>query len=337
MRSDLPRRVIVRGAWQSQRMPRLAEFDEQKLAQMLRKQHSVVARRQAVACSMTAKAIRHRTRPGGPWTTVLPGVYSVGQSVLTDQQRAVAAFLYAGKAIAITGPAAVAWHGLTTRQTDAIDVLVPRECRQTDADFVRLHRTAVMPAAPFIDGVVRYAGLERAVLDSARQLHDMSDVRALVAAGVQRGKVQVWQLARELAAGPVAGSARLRVALREVADGVRSTAEADLRTIIGRAGLPPPLYNAKLYIGDEFLAMPDAWWPDFAVAAEVDSREWHLSPADSDRTAARHDRMTAAGILVLHFPPSRLRKEPKEVARQLKKTLTASRGPISQIQTVPGN
>jgi len=35
-----------------------------------------------------------------------------------------------------------------------------------------------------------------------------------------------------------------------------------------------------------FLAMPDAWWPAAGVAVEVDSREWHLSPADWERTCA---------------------------------------------------
>ena len=59
--------------------------------------------------------------------------------------------------------------------------------------------------------------------------------------------------------------------LTEVADGVRSTAEADLRTLIIQARLPTPLYNPDLYVGGKFLARPDAWWPDAGVAVEVDS------------------------------------------------------------------
>ena len=30
-----------------------------------------------------------------------------------------------------------------------------------------------------------------------------------------------------------------------------------------------PLFNPSLYLGDTFLAKPDAWWPDAGVAAEV--------------------------------------------------------------------
>jgi len=61
---------------------------------------------------MTDKAIRYRTRVDGAWQVVLPGVYADGHRVLSDRQRAVAAFLYSGRGIAVTGLAAVAWHGV---------------------------------------------------------------------------------------------------------------------------------------------------------------------------------------------------------------------------------
>ena len=34
------------------------------------------------------------------------------------------------------------------------------------------------------------------------------------------------------------------------------------------------LYNPWLYAGEEFIARPDAWWPDAGVVVEVDSREF---------------------------------------------------------------
>ena len=175
-----------------------------------------------------------------------------------------------------------------------------------------------------------YASVDRAIADAARKLTDMADVRAVVAAGVQRGKVHVLHLANELDRGPVHGSARLRMALAEVADGVRSTAEADLRKIILASRLSAPLYNARLYIGNEFLASPDAWWPAAGVAAEVDSKAWHFSPSDWEHTLARHDRMTAQG-LVLRFPPQRLRGAKREIAMEISSALSASRGPLPHI------
>jgi len=182
---------------------------------------------------------------------------------------------------------------------------------------------------------VNYAPLDRAIADSVRRLSDMSEVRDLIASGVQRGKVGIWELARELDLGPKQGSARLRLALGEVADGVRSVAEADLRSLVKQFGLPDPLYNPKLFVAGEFLAMPDAWWPDFGVAAEVESKAWHMSPADWQRTVDRQARMSAEGILVMPLIPVRLRTARPHVARELRSALANSRGPLPHITTQP--
>jgi len=284
---------------------------------------------------MTEKALRYRTRPDGPWEIVLPGIYATHRGQLTEKQRAVAAFLYAGRGIAITGKAAVAWHGMLRQPCELIDVLVPLHFKRSDAGFVRLRRTSIMPGVDYRDGVVSYAPLDRAIADSVRRLSDMSEVRDLIASGVQRGKVGIWELARELDVGPRQGSARLRLALGEVADGVRSVAEADLRSLVKQFRLPDPLYNPKLFVAGEFLAMPDAWWPDFGVAAEVESKAWHMSPADWQRTLDRQARMSAEGILVLPLIPVRLRTARPQVAREIRSALANSRGPLPHISTRP--
>jgi phage gp46-like protein len=134
------------------------------------------------------------------------------------------------------------------------------------------------------------------VADTARQLTELRDVRAVVADAVQLGRCTLGQLAEELRTGPVQGSAVFRSVLAEVADGIRSTAEGDLRDVVQNAALPMPLFNPSLYDGDLFLGKPDGWWPDAGVAGEVDSRAWHLSPDDWDRTRRRHDLMAAAAL-----------------------------------------
>jgi hypothetical protein len=137
--------------------------------------------------------------------------------------------------------------------------------------------------------------------------------------------VSVAQLADELACGPVQNSARFRRALEEVADGIRSSAEGDLRALIKRERLADPMYNACLYSGESFIAQPDAWWPDAGVAVEIESRQWHLSPGDWEHTLARSARMSANGIIVLHFPPRRLRTESRTVATEIRSALEAGR------------
>jgi hypothetical protein len=323
-------------------MGRLAPYDERALAELLARQDGVIARAQAFECAMTESAVRHRLLPDGPWQVVLPGVFLTSRGTMTGRQRNLAAFLYAGKhpgeAIAVTGPAALTWHRIRVSVSGAgdVDVLVKPRCGRRNAGFARLHPTSVMPSVAFGDGALTYAPPARAVADTVRQLSEPADIRAVVAAGVQQGRVQVWQLAEELTQGPVRGSAGLRRALAEVAEGVRSTAEADLVRLIRRHRLPMPMLNPCLFIGGKFLAMPDAWWPQAGVAVEVDSREWHLSPAEWEQTMARHARMSAHGIIVLHYPPSRIRAAGREVAAEIRSALDAARGrPLQPILARP--
>jgi very-short-patch-repair endonuclease len=307
------------------------------LGELLDQQLSVVSRRQLLALGMKDNALQWRIRPGGPWQVVLPGVYLGVTGVPNLPQKEMAALLYAGPGSLITGPVALMHHGLQSRETlDTIDVLLPPERRRASIAFVRLHRTSRMPGAITSFGPLRSVLVPRAVADTARLLTDVRDVRAVVADAVQRGRCTVAELAAELSGGPIRGSAMLRSVLAEVADGVRSAAEADLRDLIRRARLPMPLFNASLYIGDTFLASPDAWWPQAGVAVEVDSYQWHLSPEDADRTKKRHDLMFAAGILPLHFSPRQIRREPAEIIRVIKDTLARglTRPPLP-IRTIP--
>jgi very-short-patch-repair endonuclease len=113
-----------------------------------------------------------------------------------------------------------------------------------------------------------------------------------------------------------------------------SVAEADLMHLIKRSSLPTPLYNPRLYVHGDFLAKPDTWWEDAGVVAEVDSRQWHLSPEAWEQTMRRHDQMGAAGITVLHFSPNQIRNEPGFVVRTIQGALEAGR-PLPWIKTEP--
>ena len=285
---------------------------------------------------MSDQALRHRIRPGGPWQVLLPGVYLTATGSPATPPRLMAAQLYAGPDSVITGPAALALHHIRAPQTRIVDVLIPHERRRRSLGFVRVHRTSRIPSVVLWADDIGYVPLARAVADTARGLRDLGEVRAVVADGVQRQRVHVSQLADELARGPVQGSACFRQALEEVSEGTRSAAESDLRTLIKRERLPDPMYNADLYAGDTFIARPDAWWAEAAVAGEVDSREWHLSPQGWERTMARDARMCAHGIVVLHFSPRRLRTEPRQVAAEIKAALAAgrSRG-APEIRAIP--
>jgi hypothetical protein len=310
-------------------------LDQDALLATLERQIAVITRRQAFAVGLTRHALRHRLRAGGPWRSLLPGVYVAATGTPTTLQQEMAALLYAGPGTVITGLAAIRHHDIRGPVTEFVDVLVPASRRRRDAAFVRLHRTTRMPGRSQQVGPVRYALLARAVADTARSLDDLRDVRAVVADAVQRGRCPVRDLAAELKAGPDIRSALFREALADVADGIRSAAEGDLKDLLARSGLPMPLFNAKVFAGQEFIAMPDGWWPKFGLAIEVDSTEWHLSPEDHANTLARGRRMAVHQINVLRVTPSQLRTEPAQLVAEIRAALEGARGrPPLNLRTV---
>jgi hypothetical protein len=301
----------------------------------------VVAREQALECGMTERVVDYRIRGGGPWQMLLPGVYLTHGGRPADEQREMAALLYAGPRSVLTGVAALRRHGLSAArprgdardQRSPVDVLAPHGTRRADVAFARLHRTSRLPAPFCVAGEIRFALPPRAVADAVRPMTDLGDVRAVVAEAVQHGRCSIEHLAGELDAGPVRGSGLFRRALAEVAEGIRSAVEGDLRDLIRWARLPSPLYNPSLLMDGEFLAKPDCWWPESGVAGEADSRAWHFSPDDWEQTLARHARMSACGIIVLHLTTQRIRFKRREVAEEICQALAVGRK-LLQIRTI---
>jgi hypothetical protein len=317
-------------------MTRAVSEAERNVKVVLRRQGDLITRAQAFSTGLTPGALRRRLRPGGPWKVVLPGIYLSHGGELTGGQREIAAVLYAGRGCVITGSSALLRMGVRAPLSETVDVLIPAASRRSSTGFVRVLRTKRMPEEPWqLDGM-RWAPAARAVADAARCERNVRDVRALVADAVQRQTCTVQQLAAELRAGPKQGSGALRAALEEVADGVASVAEGDLRKLIKSSGLPEPLYNPRLFVGDVFLAKPDAWWAEAGVAVEVDSMQWHLSPDGLERTQARHAAISSHGILLLHFAPRRIRADGASVVARIRATLEeGKRRPPLAIRTVP--
>jgi hypothetical protein len=289
-------------------MPKRSGCDLERLGRVLQAQYQVVTRRQAQLCGMPTSTLDRYIAPGGRWQRLLPGVYLAVTGQATQQQREMAALLYAGPRSLITGTAAVRRHHLRVAGPDLVDVLVPANVKRQSVGFVRVHRTRLMPERIYVTGAIRFTKPARAVADAARSLTRFDEVRQVVCDAVQRRACTVAELTGELGAAP--GSTLFREALAEVDDGVRSVAEADARLLILRSDLPKPMFNARLYDADGvFIATVDAWWQEAGVAAEVDSRAYHLGAEDQDRTTERHDRLIAHGIFPLHFPPKRIRTD----------------------------
>jgi hypothetical protein len=290
----------------------LTMTDPLALQELIRQQDSVVSRAQALGAGLSRHAIGYRLRDGGPWRVLLPAVYLALPGAPTQAQWETAAVLYAGPHAMITGATALRFYEfgqIPRRDGDVVDLLIPARFQRASTGCVRVHRTSHMPPM-WAKGpsARRYAFPARAVVDTARWLNDLREVRALVGDAVQNRHCAIAQLADELRAGGTPNGALLRKVIAEATDGVRSAPEAELRDLIIKACMPLPLFNPRLYLpSGEFIACPDAWWPDAGVAIEVDSRRWHLAPDDWERTMSRHSDLGQYGIVTLHATPHQLR------------------------------
>ena len=206
----------------------MVRLDQAALATVLGRQNGVISRAQAAACGMTVGALRHRLRPGGPWQSLLPGVYLAQTGAPQAQQHQMAALLLAGPDSVLTGACALSRHGFRVQPPVLMDVLVPASRIRRDAGFTRIRRTTRLPPGICTAGEIRYAPVPRAVADAVRWGSKDREARAIVAEAVQQGYCPLPLLAEELDAGPVRGSARLRRVLAEVTGGIRSVAEARL-------------------------------------------------------------------------------------------------------------
>jgi hypothetical protein len=295
-------------------------MDGGELSALIKMQDGVVSRQQALASGLSPSALRYRLRADGPWSAWLPGVYRTDTGTPTQAQREIAALLYGGPRAVLTGAVALRRYRLPAPESAVVDILIPAQAKRRSISYVKVHRTTRMPELVYGPAHRACAPPARAAADAVRELTDLREARALLAGVVQHRGCAVWQLEQELDAGPVRHSALLRSVLAEVADGVRSAPEAELRDLVKKAGLPMPLFNAKLYLPDgTFIACPDAWWPEAGLAVEVDSKRWHLSPEDWEHTMDRHGRLSQYSIVTLHFTPHKLRTDQAFVIATLKK------------------
>jgi len=267
------------------------------------------------------------------FTYVLPGVHAVeSPGRLEPLQRLVAAQLYAGPAAVLTGAALLrerkvrAAEAAAVGADDVVHVLVPHGNRRASTGFVVVERTVKIPSA-HDDGLVRRASLARAVMDACRRMTDESAVRALVFEVVQRGLVSPHALSDERIRGQIRGSRFARLALEQVFSGARSIPEGELLILLRSHGLDRMLLNPRLRTLDgSLIASPDAYDPETGVCVEVDSREHHFAVGTWEATMARHARMTAMGLAVIHVPPSRITRDGDGVANEVWSAIRARIG-----------
>ncbi|MBB6420737.1 hypothetical protein [Streptomyces sp. AK010] len=302
-------------------------------------------------------------RAGGPWQQFLPGVVLLHPGPPTSEERLHAVLMYAARErgtgvpaqpgagrphipaypeVMITGLAALTLHGFSSTpplpSLDAIDVLVPRLRRLRSTGCVRIVRTSVMPAPEQVTGVP-VAPVARALADAVAELADAVIVRRLLTEAVRGAHCDPTAVVRELNQARLLSRPHVVDAVESLLAEGRARAEDRLYRMVHEYGLPDPVWNVDLRLpGGPYLGGLDAYWPDHAVAVELDTR----APRQDDDAlwseyARKREHLERLGITVVHITPRKLRDSPEQQATVIRTALMASadREPAAYVAVLP--
>ncbi|MFD8205517.1 hypothetical protein ACFV2S_03765 [Streptomyces sp. NPDC059695] len=302
------------------------------------------------AQGVPAAEVAAHCRPGG-WQQLLPGVFLLQPGPPTGEDRLKAALLYArgagsvppqGPDPMITGLAALALHRLPSAPPltalDRIDVLVPRTRRLRSTGWVRVVRAPESPEPVELTGVP-VAPVARAVADAVSGLTDAETVRRLLTEAVRGGHCEPGVIVRELSRARLLSRTHVVDAVDALLAEGRSRSEQRLYDMVREFALPDPVWNVDLRLpGGPHLGGVDAYWPEQAVAVELDTR----APRQDDdelwtEYTRKREHLERLGITVVHLTPRKLREAMDQQATVVRTALMAApdRHPATYVVVLP--
>ncbi|MFV0129879.1 hypothetical protein ACLGI4_19590 [Streptomyces sp. HMX112] len=317
------------------------------LSHLAEARRRVMSAAQLRAHGVSAAEVDAQCRPGGPWQRLLPGVYLLHPGPPTSEERLRAALLYAERRpgdgeVMITGLAALALHRFTAapplHSLNRIDVLVPGTRRLRSTGAVRVVRAQELPVAQEVTALP-VAPVARALADAIGPLGDAHAVRRLLSEAVRAGHCEPAAVVRELHRGRLLTRPHVMDAVDALLAEGRALAEDRLYRMVRSHGLPEPLWNVDLRLpGGPFLGGVDAYWPDHAVAVELDARAPHQDDEVTRTECARkREHLDRIGVTLVHLAPRKLREAPDQQAVVVRTALMAAgdRSPAAYVVVLP--
>jgi hypothetical protein len=286
------------------------------LSRLAEAQAGVVTVGQLSVLGVSRSQLRSRLRR--EWRYVLPRVVALTGAPLNEQQRYVAALLYAGRDAALASLTAAAWHGVKAARVDhMVRVIVPIDRCVIDQSFVVVRRTTRADEGRWVRGPLTLCRPARSVADAAREAGG-DQARAIVIEAVQKRLVGLHHVRHELLAGPTRGAGDLRRAIEEAERGAWSIPEADLARLVTTSRvLPPMLANPVLEIGQVRLPTPDGWFDDVALAVQVHSRRFHSGYLDWEATVSSDGVFAEHGVPLVTVTPRQIALDSAAVLRRI--------------------
>ncbi|MFH8724234.1 hypothetical protein [Streptomyces termitum] len=303
------------------------------------------------AMGVPAAEVAGRSAEGGDWQQLLPGVFLLRPTAPTGDDRLRAALLYArrdagtgpqGPGPMLTGLAGLALHGFSSapppEALERVDVLVGRTRRLRSTGFARVVRAPEPPEPVELSGLP-VAPVARAVADAVSGLYDAGAVRRMLAEAVRGGHCEPAAVVRELGRLRLLARPHVRDAVEAVLVEGRALSEERLYEMVREFGLPDPVWNVDLRLpGGPHLGGVDAYWPEHAVAVELDTR---VPRPDEEALWSAYTRkrehLERLGIAVVHLTPRGLRESAERQAAVVRTALMAApdRQPAAYVVVLP--
>jgi hypothetical protein len=292
------------------------------LSALVRIQHGVFSRKQALRAGFTRNAIdarvRHRT-----WRSIHPGVYTTLTGEPGTHARLWAVLLYAGRGAVLSHETAAWLHGLergtrrrrADEQVDVIHVTIPIERRVAGIPGVQLHRSARVFRAALADTDPPRTRLEDTLLDLTDTARTFDDACGWVIAAVSQ---ELTDESRLLAAMARRSKMRWRAELREVVAASMAGDHSVLefrytRDVERRHGLPEARRQVPFRTPDGRRGRHDRAYIDYRVIIEIDGRVGH--EGENVRQDRARDRAAAvAGKQTLRFGSTEVWDKPCDTA-----------------------
>ncbi len=299
--------------------PNNVAHPDRALAELVDRQHGVVARRQLGALGMSETMTRDRVQRG-LLVRLHRGVYAVGHRRLRREGWWMAAVLAAGPGAALSHRDAAALHGLLPAGDHRrVEVATSRRAASSETIHVR-RATALGP----LDVTTR---LGIPVTTVARTLVDLASGSAGLAKAFEeaerRGLLDgpaVEQALARTRTRPGPGHRAVKRELQASADArmqlTRSVLEERFLALLDANELPRPLTNHWL---DGFEV--DAFWPRQRLVVELDGWEHHSAPRPFQRDRSRTNRLQALGYRVLRLTHADVVRRPAGTVALLSEAL----------------
>jgi very-short-patch-repair endonuclease len=297
------------------------------IADLVKRQHGVIARDQALELGLSAAQVRYRVRTDR-WRRLGEGLYVVAGFPTSDRTALFAACLGPGQRAVVSHEAAAALHTLATFPPGPVVVTVRHASARLDG-LATVHQSRRL----FADHIVDVDGLPtttvaRTIVDLAAR-YRQPRLEVVVDDALARRSLLIGELMStfdDLVSPGRKGLAIVRrvLAVRQPGYVAPSTAsESKLLRALRRGGLPRPVLQFP-HPGAEIVGFVDAAYPAQRLLVEVDGRRWHTRERDFARDRARDNAATAARYRTLRFTWDDVSRRPDWVADQVRAVMAVA-------------